>query len=573
MINEENLYKMYETVIDEKALTTKELNNCGFNSKDLTKLVENGTLERMKRGSYSLSATHNLVGYAKYLIMHNQPERATTCFEVCYKLNPKDTAACMNLLLRSIQNKEYEKAFEYLKNLYKNDNEVSKSNTNFYLYLLNLITEIPKQFQEYTKNLSYEDFKDKRFDNACLCNMLRISASNQKFKLALYQCNQWITEQGAMTIKGKIIKVLLNQAAKRQIERRNAILGLLIAKDYRKLKNYLEKIQEKQSLSEKERYILSLTQDLLEILTTKTIPEIKFYNTDTTLEAIDSKNYKLALSLSASYNKLKKNNAKFDPIYILLMDINNEISKLKAERVEQDEMKIKPPLNNPSLDTKEEKTEQAFAQEEETKEEIEEVTATESVSAKKEVEVKVEAVTEQKSDVSRQGTNSGSKKKKKAKQKKGIKTEEQEKGNNTKEKLQTQRNWLQDAKVLQYKAQVYDEYSALYGSVLSPEELENITNNAFLNYDLNEGISMELSVRFKMETDILVTLANKYRKNPDSEEALNSLIVIENIFKKKIKEKYPHYEDEKIAMAIETVFTSYTGEKAFFIELALKLRN
>ena len=44
MINEENLNKLYEGIINGNELTTKELNSYGFNSKDLKELIEQGYL-------------------------------------------------------------------------------------------------------------------------------------------------------------------------------------------------------------------------------------------------------------------------------------------------------------------------------------------------------------------------------------------------------------------------------------------------------------------------------------------------------------------------------------------------
>ena len=113
MINNENLNKMYDGLIEGKELTTKELNSYGFNSKDLTDLVREGTLERIKRGYYTLVSTDSFFHYGKQLLALKEYERATTCFEKCYALNPNHPRVCFQLFLRSIQKRDYEKAFEY----------------------------------------------------------------------------------------------------------------------------------------------------------------------------------------------------------------------------------------------------------------------------------------------------------------------------------------------------------------------------------------------------------------------------------------------------------------------------
>lgn len=65
MINENNLSKLYEGLIEGKELTTKELSSYGFKSNDLTSLIENGTLERVKKGYYSFKSIDELFYYGK----------------------------------------------------------------------------------------------------------------------------------------------------------------------------------------------------------------------------------------------------------------------------------------------------------------------------------------------------------------------------------------------------------------------------------------------------------------------------------------------------------------------------
>lgn len=60
MINEENLNKPYNGLVEGKELTTKVLNGYGFNSKDLSDLIEKKTLERIKRGYYSFRSVNDL---------------------------------------------------------------------------------------------------------------------------------------------------------------------------------------------------------------------------------------------------------------------------------------------------------------------------------------------------------------------------------------------------------------------------------------------------------------------------------------------------------------------------------
>ena len=60
MINRENMQKLYDLIIAGQELTTKELLKIGFNSKDLTYLVEEGTLSRYQRGYYFFNKIDDL---------------------------------------------------------------------------------------------------------------------------------------------------------------------------------------------------------------------------------------------------------------------------------------------------------------------------------------------------------------------------------------------------------------------------------------------------------------------------------------------------------------------------------
>lgn len=123
------------------------------------------------------------------------------------------------------------------------------------------------------------------------------------------------------------------------------------------------------------------------------------------------------------------------------------------------------------------------------------------------------------------------------------------------------------------KVEFYHQFYALYGEVVTLEELENIICDALSRYTEDEGICIEYSCQFKIETAIFMLLANKYNSNPDSEESLKILIQINSIFVQKMKAKYPFIEDNKIEKAIEEVLKNYENEKSFSVELMKKLKK
>lgn len=354
MINEENLNKMYNGLIDEKELTTKELNSYGFNSKDLTDLINDRVLERVKRGYYSFLSIDDLFYYGKQLIASKEYDKATACFKKCYELNPNHLGACFQLFLRSIQSKNYEEAFTYFEHFYDSDNEYYNNDSNFYLYLLSMITEIPEQHKEYAKYLKLEDirvdFNDKRFNDPYSQTRVRISALNQKFTLASKKLNELIKQHGRLSVQDIITRTLLSQAIEVQNELKKNIANLAIEKKYKEIIAHLEKVQEQHHLSTADECILFLAREVSKLEETGIIPEKEVISTNKLFEAINGKNFELALSLSKDY--IERNN--IDPsdnaMFMLLKDIT-ELIKTKTNKVEANQVVTSPvkeaePVNN-----------------------------------------------------------------------------------------------------------------------------------------------------------------------------------------------------------------------------------
>ena len=67
MINFKNEMNMYDMFIDKDVLTTQELLSAGFTNKDLTRLIEDGKLNRVKRGYYELASVNGLFRYSQIL--------------------------------------------------------------------------------------------------------------------------------------------------------------------------------------------------------------------------------------------------------------------------------------------------------------------------------------------------------------------------------------------------------------------------------------------------------------------------------------------------------------------------
>ena len=344
MINEETLKNLYEGIVNGNELTTKELNSYGFNSKDLSDLIEQGSLERIKRGYYSFLTIDDLFYYGKKLIAEKEYEKATKCFEKCYELDPTHSGACFQLFLRSINKKDYEAAFRYFDVLSNTDNPYYSADSNFYLYLLSIITNVPEKHKDYARYLKMEDirvdFHDKRYEDIPAQNKIRIAVLQRKFPYALKQLKDLTTKHGTLTVQDIITRTLLFQAVEAETLSKNTLLELAKTKQYDEMISYLEDKQQRHNLSLTDSYTLKLTKELLNIQDSHISPEKRIFQTEKLFEAIDGCNYELALQLSNSYNQKNNINSAENTINLLLSDMVELIHQLASPTQHNEEEQI-----------------------------------------------------------------------------------------------------------------------------------------------------------------------------------------------------------------------------------------
>ncbi len=340
MINEENLNKLYNGVSEGTELTTKQLNEYGFNSKNLNELIQKGSIERIKRGLYSFKSVDELFYYGKTLIIEKKYEMATLCFEKCFELDPTHLGVCVQLFLRSIQKEDYQRAFKLYENLSQAKNKFYNIDANYYLYLLSIITELPEKHREYARYLKLEDIKiplpDKRYKDIPLQNKVRITVSQRRFSYALKQLNALITKHGNLTVQDIITRTLLLRAINAEKISRNTIVSLIKEKKYNEVVDHLLEKQGRHNLSISEEYILRLVRQIIKMQESSKIPERKMIQAENLLEAIEANDYNIALRLSTEYNEKNHISNNSNAINLLLNDICILINTLsKSKQVEK----------------------------------------------------------------------------------------------------------------------------------------------------------------------------------------------------------------------------------------------
>ncbi len=339
MINKENLTKLYRGILDNVELTTKELNEFGFNSKDLKDLIEQGNIIRIRRGLYSLKSVDGLFCFGKQLIAKKEYNKATQCFQKCHEIDPTHKGTCFQLFLRSIKNKDYKKAFEYFDIFFNSENAFYNADSNFYLYLLSMITELPENYRQYAKFLKFGDLKvdinDKRYTDTYSQNKIRTYALNQKFILAIKELNKNKEGKRNLSVQELVIKTLLSQVIEIKIQNINNVINLIKENKYEDIIELYEKKLSYHYLSQSDNYTLILAKELLNIINSKSIPQKQIFSTENNLEAIDGKNFELALALTIEKDQKNNVNKENNVIYLLLEKIVNKCKELKATTQEE----------------------------------------------------------------------------------------------------------------------------------------------------------------------------------------------------------------------------------------------
>ena len=204
MVNDINLKKMYNGVIDGVVLSTKQLKEYGFTQHDITNMINSSIIEREKRGYYKYKDVDNLINYGRELFTNGESDRAYQCFLRCFHIDPCNMTGCFQLFIRSITHKDYERAFKLYDILVDSDNEYYSIDYDLYLFLLSIITDIPEKYKTYARGISYNDIRvpegDLRYDDNNAYNTVRNSIYKRKFALALKQMNFIINKRGSSTI-------------------------------------------------------------------------------------------------------------------------------------------------------------------------------------------------------------------------------------------------------------------------------------------------------------------------------------------------------------------------------------
>lgn len=335
MVNFKTEMSIYDKFIDKKELTTKELLELGLNSHDLTKLVEDGKIRRVRRGFYDLEKCDGLFNYANILASkkYKKYDRFQQAINRCLEIDANNGRIHTRLFLDSLHKNNFEQAIESIRVLINGDNDAYTKDANLWLFLLSFMTELPDDLKDKVSDLKLEDVltreDDLRYEDKLSQNKIRSNIMNYKF-------SQASDELGELNIKKKPIYILITEKLLSMVKyydmrNQNNISSLLVDGKYEEVRDLLIRDRDLHGLSNSNKEILMILEDLISVINDKKIPEVEnMPDSDYLYVEIQKHNYERALQLYRDF-PVKNVSRSVKSVGLLLERINEEINKLKKD--------------------------------------------------------------------------------------------------------------------------------------------------------------------------------------------------------------------------------------------------
>lgn len=318
-MRDERIDILYQLLIDGFELTEKNLIAYGLTKEDITVLVEIKKAIYFSSDKYVLTNVEHFMIYGVELLKTRKVKEAKRCFEVAYKLNPKNKRICMQYLLSKLKEKDYANSFEIITNLETVLFEGDKRHTSLMLYLLSFITTCPAEYQDKVLDLGLKDLKGERTSYNKEENIIIENIVKGKFKYALNLLNIMINKLDNST-RFEILKELLNQVVEKDITFNNTLLALAKNKQYEELFTILFNTQYERQLTIKETNIILLADALIKTIRGEEIYTSNNIKTYSVSKALIYGDYSNALK-NHFRNVNMANDIDNDIVTILLLDL------------------------------------------------------------------------------------------------------------------------------------------------------------------------------------------------------------------------------------------------------------
>ncbi len=279
-------------------LTSQDLKNCQINSYEINQLLKNEMFVRLQRGEYLLTpkAISNLYYLKDEVALNLSTMDVSLVEEKVGQLKENYEQFYHQMVLFSIQNEDYTKAWYYVSSLTKIDKQL-------YTYLLSFLMQDPFSYTRrvVVKGNLYEQFKVKYHDAEVgrLSNQIRYKIANEQFSVAIESLKQAMSKDYCVTTDNELTMVLLTKVQQKQEKLKAMLVPYLENENYDKVIEVLERAKESHKLTKVNTAVLLLSKDIkiLQEEQKSFIKQAMTLNTDQFLTAIEGKDYPLAKRL------------------------------------------------------------------------------------------------------------------------------------------------------------------------------------------------------------------------------------------------------------------------------------
>ena len=313
MISNKKINELCELIAIKNKITFDDFYEIGLDTSDIMELVFEGKLTRKTNNTYTFHSYDDLYFNAKRLMKQEKYELSKNLFFKCLGFEKKSYELYYNAFKACVLSGDYVSCYKYLTTLKKEGKPHQNKMLGLYVYMLSFVDDIPEYYKPDIFKLEADDLflnSDGRENTNEIIKLL----FEQKFK----EANSILDEN----YYNSILISLIDAAIKTNDEEIEKIGILVLNKNYIEINKFIREISEKHELDKKLISILSLTNDIIKIQNTGTIPIINEVISNDMYGAILSHDYIKAISLCDD-----------NVILMLLNDIIKIITELQSNKI------------------------------------------------------------------------------------------------------------------------------------------------------------------------------------------------------------------------------------------------
>ena len=303
-----------------------------FTEEDIQKLIKDKIITQKNETEYELVDINKLYHYGITLLLKMQIKRADTCFYKCHKLDPEHREVCLQILLSDLKRKNYHKLVNDFIMIDKIKPTENRNNNNLYLYLLNIIVDLPKELENRIKNIDVNNISIKQ-DNSKIEHIIKYSIVTGKFPYALKLLNDLIKEKIIYVIEYEVLKELITQVTTKEKIFKTDLFFQTKRKEYDIVLSSLKQKSMKRNLKSDEICIAIAAKAIMNLIETREIPVPTVTDTNSLYEALNGNNFKLAKELNDSFLQSVDIAPEKNTLSILLLEINKLIEEITEEKL------------------------------------------------------------------------------------------------------------------------------------------------------------------------------------------------------------------------------------------------